>query len=165
MDGSKAAALAVKFEPAKQVNLLIQGKILLLLVERFGVTDNAEAGAAAYLKASELETTDPKKKLAYLADAGDVYRGAYEIDKAIELYKQVLAQDPSNADALYGIGLSAMASTSEDQTKQKEYWQTAADYLTEFTKKAPSTDERMPDAKAVIDTLSKDYKIKARPLK
>jgi tetratricopeptide (TPR) repeat protein len=163
--GAKAAALAVKFDPNKQVNYLIQGKILLLLVERFSVTDDAEAGAAAYLKAAEMETADPKKKLAYLSDAGDVYRGAYMTDKAIALYKQVLAGDPSNADSLYGIGLAAMASTSDDQTKQKEYYQTAADYLSEFVKKAASDDARATDAKGVLDTLAKDFKIKPRPLK
>jgi len=162
---AKAAALAVKFEPNKQVNLLIQGKILLLLVDKFSATDFAEAGAGAYLKASEIETADPKKKLAYLADAGDVYRGAYMTDKAIGLYKQVLAGDPANADALYGIGLAAMASTAEEPAKQKEYYQTAADYLAEFVKKAPADDPRSGEAKGVIDTLAKDFKIKAKPIK
>jgi hypothetical protein len=76
----------------------------------------------------------------------------------------VLGSDPGNTGAYYGIGLAAMGTPADDPAKQKEYWQTAADYLKAFLDKAPS-DPRVPEVKATLDTLAKDYKIKPRPLK
>jgi tetratricopeptide (TPR) repeat protein len=161
---AKAIKLALTFNQANQSSFAIQGKVLLLLVDRFQDVDDAEVGAAAFLKAAELETVDPKKKLTYLVSAGDVYRAAYMTDKAIGIYKQVLGSDPGNTGAYYGIGLAAMGTPADDPAKQKEYWQTAADYLKAFLDKAPS-DPRVPEVKATLDTLAKDYKIKPRPLK
>jgi len=162
--GAKAIKLALSFSQTNQSSYAIQGKVLLLLIDRFQDVDDAETGAAAFLKAAEMETADPKKKTGYIVQAGDVYRAAYMTDKAIDLYKQVLASDPGNTGAYYGIGLAAMGTPADDPAKQKEYWQTAADYLKAFLDKAPS-DPRVPEVKATLDTLAKDYKIKPRPLK
>ncbi len=161
----KASELSLRFDATKQVNYLIQAKVLGLLVERFSDTDDAETAVAAWLKAADLETAEPKKKIVYLADAGDVYRHAYMTDKAIELYRKVLASDSTNTDALYGIGLAAMAASGDDQDQLKTYYQTAADYLAEFVKKSGQDDPRVGEAKGVLDTLGKDFKIKPRPIK
>lgn len=161
---AKAIALALKFETPTQSTYAIQGKVVNLLVDKFSVVDDAEAGAAAYLKAAELETADPKKKLAYLVSAGDTYRAAFMTDKAIDIYKQVLATDSSNASAYYGIGLAAMAVSTDDSAKQKQYYQTAADYLDAFVSKAPSSDQRTTEVKGLLDILAKDFKIKPRPI-
>lgn len=162
--GAKAIALALKFGTPNQSTYAIQGKVVNLLVDKFGVADDAEAGANAYLKAAELETADPKKKVAYLVSAGDTYRAALMTDKAIEIYKQVLAADQANPSAYYGIGLAAMAVSTDDAAKQKQYYQTAADYLDAFVDKAPSTDQRTGEVKGLLDILAKDFKIKPRPL-
>lgn len=162
---AKAVALAVKFAPTNQVSYAIQGKVLLLLVDRFSMSDSAETGAAAFLKAAELETVDQKKKIGYIVSAGNVYRAGYMTDKAIETYKQALALDPNNAEAYYGIGLAAMGTAVEDQNKQKEYWQLAADYMKAFVDKLPSDPRVASEVKPLLDTLAKDYKIKPRALK
>ena len=162
--GAQAIALAIKANPTAPVNYAIQGKTLLLLVEKFYVTDEAETGAAAFLKAAEYETTDKKAQIDYLVRAGDVYRAGNITDKAIETYQQVLAADPGNTSAMYGIGLAAMGATGEDAELKAKY-QLAADYLKAFTDKAGGSDPRAAGAKEVLDTLARDYKIKPRPLK
>jgi len=149
------------------VNYQIQGKTLLLLVDKFDEANEAEmadTAASAYLKAADLETVDQKKKFDYMVKAGDVYRASYNTDKAIEAYKKVLATDSNNISALYGIGLAAMGTAESDDTKRKDIYQTAADYLKVFVDKA-GTDSRAAEAKGVLDTLAKDYKIKPRPIK
>ena len=99
-----------------------------------------------------------------MVKAADVYRFAYQTDKAIETYKKVLAVEPNNISALYGIGLAAMGTSESDDAKRKEIYQTAADYLKVFVDKAGG-DPRAAEAKGVLDTLAKDFKIKPRPIK
>jgi tetratricopeptide (TPR) repeat protein len=165
LKAAKAIALAVKFNSTNQVNYAIQGKVLLLLVDKFSMSDNAEIGAAAFQKAADLETVDQKKKIGYIVKAGDVYRAGYMTDKAIESYKQALTMDPNNAEAYYGIGLAAMGTAVEDQNKQKEYWQLAADYMKAFVDKLPNDPRVAAEVKPLLDTLAKDYKIKPRAIK
>lgn len=161
--GAKAIAIAIKANPAEPVNYAIQGKTLLLLVDKYSMSDYAEIGATAFLKAAEAETVDNKQKVDYLVKAGDVYRTGFLTDKAIETYKQVLALDSDNASAMYGIGLAAMSTSEENDAKRKQIYQTAADYLNAFVNKVGS-DPRAVEAKAVLATLASDYKIKPRPL-
>jgi tetratricopeptide (TPR) repeat protein len=162
---AKAITLSIQFNPASQVSYQIQGKVLFLLVDRFSMSDSAETGAKAFLKAAELETADPKKKVGFLVQAGNVYRAGYMTDQAIETYKQALASDPNNAEAYYGIGLAAMATATDDQAKQREYWQLAADYMKAFVDKLPSDPRVANEIKPLLDTLAKDYKIKPRSIK
>lgn len=162
--GAKAINLALSFNQTNGVSYAIQGKIILLLVDKFGDIDDAEKGAQAFRKAADLETTDPKRKVSYQVNIGDVYRAAYMTDQAIEAYKSVLAVDSGNLSALYGIGLAAMGTTEQDDAKRKATWQVAADYMKAFLDKAPN-DPRAADVKPLLDTLAKDFKIKPRPIK
>jgi tetratricopeptide (TPR) repeat protein len=162
---AKAIALAIKFNPANPVSYSIQGKVLLLLVDKYGMSDHTDVGAAAYLKVADLETVDKNKKVAAVVSAGDVYRAGYMTDKAIETYKQALALDPGNGQAYYGIGLAAMGTAVEDQNKQREYWQLAADYMKAFVDKLPNDPRVTSEAKPLLETLARDYKIKPRPIK
>lgn len=156
--GAAAIALSLKFDATKPAHLVIQGKTLYLLIDKFNgmgaYTDSIETGAAAYLKAADLEV-DKKKRLEYLVGAAEVYRVGYSSEQAIATFKKVLTEDPDNISAIYGIGLTAVASGDN---------QTAADYLQHFVDKAPG-DPRSGEAKTVLQTLAKDYKIKPRPLK
>jgi tetratricopeptide (TPR) repeat protein len=164
---AKAIALAVKFNPNNESSYAIQGKVLGLLVEKYNDTDDAQTGAAAFLKAAELETADPKKKALYIAGAANVYRAGYMTDKAIETYKQALALDPSNNELYYWIGLTAMATAEEDLAKRKVTYQTGADYLKAFLDKSPADPQKAAEAKGALDQLAADpaLKIKPRPIK
>lgn len=163
MKGARAIAMSIKFMPTGQSVYAIQGKTLALLVDKFGETEQADTGANAYLKASEIEL-DQKKKIDYLVMAGDVYRYGYQTDKAVSTYKMVLASDPNNLSAYYGIGLACMGTLEENDAKRREVWQTAADYLKVFAEKAGS-DPRAAEVKGLLDGLAKDFKIKPRPIK
>jgi tetratricopeptide (TPR) repeat protein len=160
--GSKVIALAIKANPTAPVNYAIQGKTLLLLVDKFGMADETETGAAAFLKAAEYETTDKKEQVDFIVKAGDVYRAGAMVDKAIETYKRALVADPDNVNAMYGIGLAAVSTS--DEAQMKAMYQMAADYLKAFSDKA-GADPRANEAKAVLATLASDFKIKPRPLK
>lgn len=162
--GARAIAMAIRANPAEPVNYAIQGKTILLLVDKFGMVDEAETGAAAFVKASEHEKADKKLQVEYLVKAGDVYRAAYMTDKAIESYKRALALDSNNLSAYYGIGLAAMGTSEQDDEKRRAVWQVAADYMKAFVDKAPS-DPRAQEIKPLLDTLAKDYKIRPRSLK
>lgn len=162
--GAKAIGLALSFNAANQVSYAIQGKILLLLIDKYGDIDDADKAAQSFRKAADLETLDPKKKVVYLVNVGDVYRAAYMTDQAIEAYKAVLATDSDNLSALYGIGLAAMGTPEQDDAKRKAVWQVAADYMKAFLDKAPN-DPRAAEVKPLLDTLAKDFKIKPRPIK
>jgi tetratricopeptide (TPR) repeat protein len=148
---------SLKLAPEDPVYNAIQGKTLFLLVDKYSDTDKAEIGAKAYAKAAEKEL-DPKRKLQYQTQVGDVYRAGFMTDQAVAAYKQVLVSDPDNLSAMYGIGLTGMRSADS-----KDY-QMAADYLKAFADKAPS-DPRTDEVKQLLATLEKEFKIKPKPIR
>jgi tetratricopeptide (TPR) repeat protein len=155
--GAKAIARAIAINPADIVYYQIQGKILFLLVDKFNAPDKVDAAVVSYTKVAELEL-DPTKKREAQIKVGDSYRAAFLVPQAIDAYQKVLADDPNNVSAYYGIGLAAMGSTDP-----KDY-QVAADYLKVFLDKAP-TDPRAKDVKDLLATLQTQFKIKPRPIK
>jgi cytochrome c-type biogenesis protein CcmH/NrfG len=107
-----------------------------------------------------LETLDPTNKGKYEVQKGDVYRFAGNTDpamgeKAVAIYKGILASDPSNIEALYNLGIALLGSTD------KEKIQESLNYLSDFVAKAPATDKRVPDAKATVEAIKAQYKIEA----
>ena len=60
---------------------------------------------------------------------------------------QLIAADPNNLDALYGIGLTLIASSEKTQIQE------AANYLADFIAKAPATDRRVPEVKSGLEAL------------
>lgn len=148
---------SLKLAPDDPIYNAIRGKALFLLVDKYSDTEKAEVGAKAYAKAAEKEL-DPKRKLQYQTQVGDMYRAGFMTDQAVAAYKQVLASDPDNLSALYGIGLTGMRSSDS-----KDY-QMAADYLKTFADKAPS-DPRTGEVKSLLAVLEKEYKIKPKPIR
>lgn len=162
--GARAIAMSIKFLPTGQTAYAIQGKTLSLLVDKFSASDQAETAATAFLKASEMEIADPKKKVEFIVMAGDAYRYGYMTDQAVATYKLALAADANNISAYYGIGLACMGTPEANDKKRLEIWQTAADYLKVFAEKAAG-DPRASEVKGLLDMLAKDFKIKPRPIK
>lgn len=123
-----------------------------LLVEHFGATDQVEPTLAIIAKAEALDTANKNK---WGVARADLLRFAYRYDEAGAAYKTVLAADPANADALYGLGLTLVAAT------EKEKIQEGANVLAEFVTKAPATDARVPIVKEALEAVKNAYKIEA----
>jgi hypothetical protein len=132
-------------------------KDALLLVEHFGEVKLVDDTAKAL---DNLETLDPANKGKYEVQRGDLYRFAGNTDpamgeKAVAIYKSILASDPANIEALYNLGIALLGSTD------KEKIQESLNYLSDFVAKAPATDKRVADAKATVEAIKAQYKIEA----
>ena len=132
-------------------------KDALLLVEHFGEVKIVDDTVKAL---DTLETLDPANKGKYEVQKGDLYRFAGNTDpamseKAVAIYKGILASDPNNIEALYNLGIALLGSTD------KEKIQESLNYLSDFVAKAPATDKRVPDAKATVEAIKAQYKIEA----
>src|SRR5689334_14784669 len=88
-------------------------KDALLLIEHFGDVKIVDDTVKAL---DTLETLDPTNKGKYEVQKGDVYRFAGNTDpaqseKAVAIYKGILASDPNNIEALYNLGIALLGST------------------------------------------------------
>ena len=86
---------------------------------------------------------------------GNTYFAAGMSEEAITTFKSIIATDPASIDALYGLGLTLIAS-SETKVIQE-----GANALGEFVAKAPATDKRVPIVKEALDAVKNAYKIEA----
>ncbi|HYV07425.1 MAG TPA: hypothetical protein VFB82_22715, partial [Blastocatellia bacterium] len=76
-------------------------------------------------------------------------------DDAVAAYKAVLAADPANIDALYGLGLTLIAGTEKTQIQE------GANTLADFVSKAPATDKRVAIVKEALEGVKNAYKVEA----
>jgi tetratricopeptide (TPR) repeat protein len=129
----------------------IYAKNTMLLIEFYGQTDKVEQAIKMFDKA---EALDPTSKAKWELKKGDAYRLTSMQDEAAKTYEGVLATDPKNAEALYKLGLTYLAST------EKEKLQKAANYLAQFIAAAPE-DKRVPEAKSSLQVLENEFKVKA----
>ena len=132
-------------------------KNALLLVEHFNEVKLVDDTAKAL---DTLETLDPANKGKYEVQKGDLYRFGGNGDpalgeKAVAIYKGILASDPNNVEALYNLGIALLGSTDKDKIQE------SLNYLSDFVAKAPATDKRVPDAKATVEAIKAQYKIEA----
>jgi tetratricopeptide (TPR) repeat protein len=155
---SKAVELAStdSADPNNNNDLLvyynIYAKNALLLVEHYGQADKVANAAAVFDKAAALDATNKNK---WAVMKGDIYRYAGMSEEATTTYKGVIAVDPVNVDAMYGLGLTLIAS-SETKVIQE-----GANALGEFVAKAPATDRRVPIVKEALEAVKNAYKIEA----
>ncbi|MFY9555748.1 MAG: tetratricopeptide repeat protein [Blastocatellia bacterium] len=156
----KALVLAVKDTAENNPNLNndlviyynMLGKNAMLLVEYYGAADLVDATVAELDKG---ETIDAVNKNKWGVLKADLYRSAGRTDEAVASYKKVLAADPNYADALYGLGLTLIASSERAQIQE------GANALAEFLAKAPPTDKRLPVVKSSLEELKNGLKIEA----
>jgi cytochrome c-type biogenesis protein CcmH/NrfG len=85
----------------------------------------------------------------------DLFRNSGRTDEAVAAYKKVLAADANNPDALYGLGLTLIASTEKAQIQE------GANALADFVAKAPPTDKRVPIVKDALEGVKNAYKVEA----
>lgn len=157
---NKAIAVAAddtaENNPSLNADLIVYYNILtknaMLLVEHFGVADLIDETAKSLDKAEALDSAN-KNKWGVLR--GDLYRSAGRTDDAVKAYKAVIAVDPAYFDALYGLGLTLIASTERAQIQE------GANTLAEFVAKAPATDKRVPIVKDALEGVKNAYKVEA----
>jgi|HubBroStandDraft_6_1064221.scaffolds.fasta_scaffold223330_1 tetratricopeptide (TPR) repeat protein len=138
-----------KDKPTVKNDLIINYDLLTknvkLLVEFYGEANRIDDTVKAL---DQVEAVDlPANKNKWELVKGDLYRSSGNTDAASTAYKGVLAADPNNLDALYGIGLTLIASSEKTQIQE------AANYLADFIAKAPATDRRVPEVKSGLEAL------------
>jgi tetratricopeptide (TPR) repeat protein len=130
----------------------IYAKNAALLVEHYGQADKVPNSVVILDKASALDATNKNK---WAVMKGDLYRFAGMSDEAATAYKAVIAADPVNIDAMYGLGLTLIAS------QETKVIQEGANALGDFVAKAPATDRRVPAVKEALEAVKNAYKIEA----
>ena len=130
----------------------ILAKNAILLVQHYGAADIVDATAKSFDTAASLDAANKNK---WGVQKGDLYFGAGRTDDAIAAYKAVLAVDPANIDALYGLGLTLIAGTEKAQIQE------GANTLSDFVAKAPPTDKRVPIVKEALEGVKNAYKVEA----
>lgn len=130
----------------------ILAKNASLLVEHFGIADKVDPTVAALTKAEALDVANKSKWGIYKAD---IYRNSGRSEEAIAAYKAVLAADPNNIDALYGLGLTLVASSEKPKIQE------GANALADFVSKAPATDRRVQNVKEALEAVKNAYQVEA----
>jgi tetratricopeptide (TPR) repeat protein len=156
----RALVLAVKDTAENNPNLNndlviyynMLGKNAMLLIEYYGAANLLDDTVKELDKAEALDAVN-KNKWGVLK--ADMYRSAGRTEDAVAAYKKVLAADPAYADALYGLGLTLIASSERAQIQE------GANTLAEFLAKAPPTDKRLPIVKSSLEELKNGLKIEA----
>jgi len=92
--------------------------------------------------------TDQAKKTKAEASLGDALFQGGRIDESIASYKAILAANPNNLDAIYGLGIALASDGSTEKTAQ------ARDMLQQFASKAPATDPRKQLAEEAVVGLN-----------
>jgi len=157
---NKAIALASSATTEGNANLTndliiyynILAKNAQLLIEYYGAANLIDDTVKALDKAASMDATNKNK---WGVAKADMYRAAGRTDDAVAAYKAVIAADPNNADALYGLGLTLIASSERAQIQE------GADTLALFASKAPATDKRVPIVKEALEGVKNAYKIEA----
>ncbi|MFY9609187.1 MAG: tetratricopeptide repeat protein [Blastocatellia bacterium] len=130
----------------------ILAKNAMLLVQHYGAADTVDSTVKSLDTAASL---DPTNKYKWGVQKGDLYFSAGRTDDAVAAYKAVLAADPVNIDALYGLGLTLVAGTEKAQIQE------GANTLADFVSKAPPTDKRVAIVKEALEGVKNAYKVEA----
>lgn len=129
----------------------ILGKNAGLLVELYGETNIIDDAAKALDQAAALDT--PANKGKWDVIKAKMYFNSGRTDEATTAYKAILQADPNNVDALFGLGLTLVATGDKAKTQE------GVNYLADFVAKAPATDKRVADVKAQLEDLKKQQQV------
>jgi tetratricopeptide (TPR) repeat protein len=114
-----------------------------LLAKKLGVMDMIEPAVKDYREVAESAET-PEDKIKYQLSAAEVYFDAGKPEEAVTAYAGIIEASPDNLDAIYKLAL-AYASVAK--------FQESADTFQKFLDKAPETDARVAEVKAVLKDL------------
>jgi len=114
-----------------------------LLAKRLGVMEMVEPAVKDYREAAEMAAT-PADKVKFQLGAAEVYFDSGKAEEAVAAYTAIIEANPDNLDAIYKLGL-AYASVAK--------FQESANTFQKFLDKAPETDGRVLEVKAVLKDL------------
>lgn len=154
---------AQKSYDAQRLFALTNRKEAYRLLSKTGVdrTKGKEA-MTAYQEYVAVETNaELKTKSQY--ELAQTLQDSNEFELSVVEFEKILAADPSNVDALAGIGLSLVnvgyMKMESDAAKGKAQLQQAANYLQKFVDLAPDTHPLKADAKTAIVTLKSEQNL------
>ena len=146
--GAAAGASAPAGNSAEELGYLTErSEAYRLAFMTLTPVDN-EAAAKAIGEYVAMETDAAKKNKAQ-ALLGEAYFQAGKIDESIAKYREILAANPGNTEAMRGLGISLAAKGAEDPNMLPE----AIKSLEQFVAKAPDTDTRKPEAAQMVEEL------------
>ena len=124
-------------------------------------TDQAALVAEAYIAAEP----DAAKKAAARKTLGDIYRSAYEFDKAIAAYKAVLEATPDNQEVMAMLGLSLVGQATLVDPPNREQMQEGLNYMAKYaeTVQIAPNDPQKEFKESVVQTvkfLQEEQKLK-----
>jgi tetratricopeptide (TPR) repeat protein len=93
--------------------------------------------------------TDAAKKNKAQALLGEAYFNAGKIDESVAKFREILAANPNNIEAMRGLGISLAAKGAEDPDMLPE----AIKSLEQFVAKSPDTDTRKQEAAMMVEEL------------
>ena len=107
--------------------------------------------------------TDPVKRDRAQASLGNALFVAGRVDDSIAKYREILAKNPGNLDAMMGLGI-ALAAKVVDPVKDAALLTEARDMLQQFVDKAPDTHPRKAEAVESIKYLDDTIKTARLPV-
>jgi tetratricopeptide (TPR) repeat protein len=138
-------------QPNKELDLLsTRAEAYRLALTTNSSVDN-DAAAKAIQEYIDAEP-DQTKKDATQASLGDALRFAGKYDEAIAKFREILAKNPNNLDAQFGLGI-ALASKSGLPDSDPALVAQARDALKQFVGKAPDTNPRKQEAAGMVTYL------------
>lgn len=122
---------------------------------RVALQTNAQVDTEAGIKAFQeyiAAETDAVKKTKAEAALGDALFLGGRVDESIAAYKTILAANPNNLDAIYGLGLALASDPTGAKTAE------GRDMLQQFASKAAATDPRKQMAEEAVAGLNEALK-------
>ena len=138
-DPAKGAEAKKQMATAVKIKADAEG----LLAKKLGVMDMVEPSVKDYRQVAEMSEA-PADKVKYQLAAAEVYFDSGKAEEAVASYTAILEANPDNLDALYKLAL-AYASVAK--------FQESANTFQKFLDKAPETDARVAEVKAVLKDL------------
>ncbi|MFL6231159.1 MAG: tetratricopeptide repeat protein [Pyrinomonadaceae bacterium] len=138
-------------QPNKELDLLsTRAEAYRLALTTNSSVDN-DAAAKAIQEYIDAEP-DQTKKDSTQASLGDALRFAGKYDESIAKFREILAKNPNNLDAQFGLGI-ALASKSGTGDPDPTLVTQARDALKQFVGKAPDTNPRKQEATEMVTYL------------
>jgi len=134
------------YESNRVAALAARADALRVLASRFDKAraDDALAAVHEYLSVER----DRAGRLKMRLDAGQMLLDVGKGEQAAAEYREVLAEDPDNLNAILGVGLAL--SQSGDEARYRE----AASYLQRYVDRAPEGDPLKASAKETLDFMN-----------
>ncbi|RMG55949.1 MAG: tetratricopeptide repeat protein [Acidobacteria bacterium] len=152
---AETAKKAIDMIPAEKANE--KPPYIKLYAQAMAVSarfDNSklDQAIAAYRQLMEAQTSPEEKRQTKL-EIAKLYNDTGRSEEAIATYKEILQEDPKNADALFGLGLALAA--SPDPNSYPEAIKTLERFVKQVSKDQSKAD-KVAEAKSVIAAL-KEY--------